>query len=512
MNDHMHEEWQDDYPSDQQWSGIDPESSAAPPTDSSAAGMAAAWVVIVLIVLLVLAAPVLFEDGNDSTDDRVAMVITELTGKYFVGAADVLGEQGKVAMRREVDQALGRGSIGQRQRSIILIAELGGAGQAAERVEALNDLIQREEARDEPLELTESQRRVQRILNAIYNDAEAEAPNIAALSDDDRDFLRDELGWFGKLALTPSEIASTAERDAVLRPARRIIILAFSAMAFFGMLGLGGFIGLIVLLVFAAQGRLEGGLSTRGIAAHGVYAETFAVWFALFLVLQIPASRIAAQMPEHQLFIMFLAFMFSLAALVWPMVRGVPWSAARADIGLTLGRRPALEPLVGLAGYPMAVPLIAIGLVMMLVLMVIQGLLQQGMPSDPLAPDGGPAHPIIMQVAQGGVWQAIQLLLVAAVAAPIVEEIMFRGALYRHLRDATRGLGIAASVILSTLINTFIFAIIHPQGWVAAPALMSLAVMFTILREWRGTLIPAMVTHAVWNGVVMTLLIIALRS
>jgi len=78
--------------------------------------------------------------------------------------------------------------------------------------------------------------------------------------------------------------------------------------------------------------------------------------------------------------------------------------------------------------------------------------------------------------------------------------------LYRHLRDAFGRGGVAMSIALGTVINTFVFAIIHPQGWVAVPALMSLAVGFTLIREWRGTLIPSMVGHAVSNGIVMCML------
>jgi len=508
----MSEYRQNDASPDQPWPGSSPDAPRGEPDHSSILGIVIAWTLIITVVAWIVVLPSLMEDGEGEHDDRVAMVITELTGKYMVGAADVLGEQGRVAMRREIDTLLGAGSIGQRQRIVILHSELGDAGAAAKRLQKLNTLIATEEARDEPLELNEQQQRVQEILNKLYPDPEAAEPNRDSLSDDDRDFLRDELGWFGELALAPPDSASSNGRDAVLRPARRIILLAFGAMAFFAMLGVGGLVGLIVLIVFAARRRLAGGLSQRGLAPHSVYAETFAIWLIVFLALQWPASALAANQPEHQLFMMFIAFMLSLVALAWPLARGVKWEAVRRDIGWTFGRRPAVEPLVGLAGYPMVVPLLAVGVMLMFVLMAIQAMMQSGSPGDPLMPDSAPAHPIIMEVAHGGMWQAIQLLLVAAVAAPIVEETMFRGVLYRHLRDATRNAGMEISIALSTLLNTFIFAIIHPQGWVAAPALMSLAVMFTILREWRGTVIPAMITHAVWNGVVMTLLLIALQS
>ena len=58
--------------------------------------------------------------------------------------------------------------------------------------------------------------------------------------------------------------------------------------------------------------------------------------------------------------------------------------------------------------------------------------------------------------------------------------------------------------------NTFLFAAIHPQGWVAIPALMGLACGMTLIREWRGTLIPSMVIHALSNALVMSMLWIVL--
>jgi membrane protease YdiL (CAAX protease family) len=124
-------------------------------------------------------------------------------------------------------------------------------------------------------------------------------------------------------------------------------------------------------------------------------------------------------------------------------------------------------------------------------------------PQPVFAPAGGPAHPIIAELGDGSALLIVQVLLLASVAAPIVEETIFRGVLYRHLRDASAGLGFVVSVLFSTLLAAFVFAVIHPQGWVAIPALMSLAVGFTLAREWRGTLIPSMVMHGVSNGLVL---------
>ncbi len=89
---------------------------------------------------------------------------------------------------------------------------------------------------------------------------------------------------------------------------------------------------------------------------------------------------------------------------------------------------------------------------------------------------------------------------------------MFRGVLYRHLRDATGGAGRVLSVVLSAAPSALVFAIIHPQGWVAVPALMALAVSFSLAREWRGTLIPCMIVHGISNGVVLGIVSVLARA
>jgi membrane protease YdiL (CAAX protease family) len=90
---------------------------------------------------------------------------------------------------------------------------------------------------------------------------------------------------------------------------------------------------------------------------------------------------------------------------------------------------------------------------------------------------------------------------------------MFRGALYRHLRNATeRRLGRTGSFLASAAVVSFLFAVIHPQGVLAVPALMGLAVGLTVLREWRGSLLPSMMVHGIHNGLTTFVLVQALRG
>ncbi len=156
----------------------------------------------------------------------------------------------------------------------------------------------------------------------------------------------------------------------------------------------------------------------------------------------------------------------------------------------------------------MTMPIIGAGLLLTLLLMVVQGLFHGG--GDAFAGTGGPAHPIIVELASGSTASRVVIVLLAAVAAPLVEETMFRGVLYRQVRTAFARLGTAMSIVLSTLVVSFVFALIHPQGWVAIPALMSIAIGMTLVREWRGSLIASIVVHATNNGIIVGMLILLL--
>jgi membrane protease YdiL (CAAX protease family) len=153
----------------------------------------------------------------------------------------------------------------------------------------------------------------------------------------------------------------------------------------------------------------------------------------------------------------------------------------------------------------MALPLLFGGLLVVLLI----SYLRQRAGGGGLFENGPPAHPLV-GVAPNNWWVRVQVVLAASVAAPLVEETMFRGVFYRHLREATRGGGFLLSVLASGLVSGFIFAVIHPQGALAVPVLMGLAFGFAIGREWRGSLLSCMVAHGVHNGILVLLLLTAL--
>src|SRR5207249_2199902 len=131
---------------------------------------------------------------------------------------------------------------------------------------------------------------------------------------------------------------------------------------------------------------------------------------------------------------------------------GVPWRQVRRDIGWGAGDRPALEPFYGILCYLAALPLVILCL---FVLVAVMQLGKRYGGEHFFGPDT-PTHPIEDYVLHSG-WKGWLLaVFLASVVAPVMEETMFRGVLYRHLREATAGLGRWLSVIFSALVVSFV--------------------------------------------------------
>ena len=117
--------------------------------------------------------------------------------------------------------------------------------------------------------------------------------------------------------------------------------------------------------------------------------------------------------------------------------------------------------------------------------------------------NAAPTHPIVHML-QGDGWHVLKLYGLACVFAPLLEEAMFRGALFHHLRRRWNWL-------ISATIVALLFAIIHPQGWTLVPTLGAIAIVLAALREWRGSLLASITAHATNNFIVLTIALLVLR-
>jgi membrane protease YdiL (CAAX protease family) len=90
----------------------------------------------------------------------------------------------------------------------------------------------------------------------------------------------------------------------------------------------------------------------------------------------------------------------------------------------------------------------------------------------------------------------IQILLIV-VAAPISEEVCFRGMLYGGLRERLPRLGAA-------LLSGLIFGALHAvTGLSAVPPLIAFGFILALLYEKTGSIVPGIVLHALNNSVAL---------
>ena len=96
------------------------------------------------------------------------------------------------------------------------------------------------------------------------------------------------------------------------------------------------------------------------------------------------------------------------------------------------------------------------------------------------------------------------LLATGAVAAPIVEELVFRGLLYRRLKLIWNR---RAALVVSALAFAAVHAIVPLM-----PSLFMMGVIFALVADRYNSLYPAMALHAFNNGIVILLLYATLNG
>jgi membrane protease YdiL (CAAX protease family) len=317
--------------------------------------------------------------------------------------------------------------------------------------------------------------------------------------------LQGSMGWYGVFLsdmLDPDPSFRARESASAMR-------MLAALGGFICLVALGGLIGLVWLGIAGWRALSHPtALACSPRADRGDrYAWTFVVIFGvmtgmgLALGVLLGGSGATAEPADETVemgvsgLVMQMAIMvIPLLGLLWACRGGRSWSQVREDVGLTAGAGVVREIGFGVLTWCAAVPLAAVGFVLAFILSALTG---QSV-SDA-------THPIQEAIADGGVAVRLALLVLAAVFAPLVEEIVFRGVLYRHLRERLGGIGHFASFVMAALASSALFAAIHPQGLVFAPILAALGVAFCIARELRGSLIAPMVAHGINNALIVGL-------
>lgn len=423
-------------------------------------------------------------------------------------------------------------------RGAIVVALTLGPDDAERTLSALEDEIAQKIA-DAPEEVADSPRAVRagklltdvRTTRSLISRLESGAGSAGQA---DLDALQEHHGWFARLLVEAVDAGGSGAAGTPLRDkaASDGVVLIFLLAGFgFGIVLaiFAGFVLFVVGVVLAGSGKIRprfvGGPWMRrrqrpfadGLDAR-VWLETCCVFIALFLGVKLVGTVVASMVlagssggaPPAWLTPLSMGLQWlTLPAIFWPMLRGMPARVWREQIGLSMPRgvfREVGSGVLGLLAFvPVYVMLALVVVIVMLIGSAAGGLWGAGGGGGDVPyftdPAPLPTNPLLEMVSRADVLTIFMLLTLAVVWAPLVEECIFRGALYRHMRSRL-------GFLCAGLITAGLFAALH--GYMMAQLVLvgSLGLAFALMREWRGSIVPTIAAHAVFNGTVLALLVL----
>jgi membrane protease YdiL (CAAX protease family) len=305
--------------------------------------------------------------------------------------------------------------------------------------------------------------------------------------------------WFRDRTLMElyRQAGDKAREQALMGEARKSLAsLSVGLGAVILVLGAGLFIGPIILLALILSSIFvfkKSSLSSRGISREDSPSFSpvslkdaiivFVSWdFArtgVGIFLGIAYGVRGHSPPQAVFFSHILLYAFILFLIGWAILKknGAPDLSGLGfpREGLAAG---FLQVLLGIGSYLSVVP------VMMGGVLLYQAIFKESTRSS------NPAFDII-----SGVTDSLGLFMIfslVGIFGPIFEEILFRGYLYTAVRKYMPAYGAAPLV-------GFVFALIHFDPGVLFP-LFLLGTLLAVIYERSGSLIPAIITHGIWNS------------
>jgi len=215
----------------------------------------------------------------------------------------------------------------------------------------------------------------------------------------------------------------------------------------------------------------------------GKLVDAFACFFAALMTTRVVFSIITATIFKNPnvtaiLFLSVAGYLIpAILAISYLSVMARREGATLSGIGLT-SKNLGMNIVYGILGYCAALPLISV------LALITRAIFHDN-------PDVTP-NPIMPLITAERGWEGrLLLFLLVSVAAPLVEEIFFRGVLQTGLRQR---FGILWAIFLSAVV----FALGHPmQDWIP---ILGLGIAFGTLRELRQSLVPGIVAHFIQNS------------
>jgi membrane protease YdiL (CAAX protease family) len=447
-----------------------PENPEAPPYPAERrwiAGIAVSWFLI-LAAIFITQIPQ-YRNSRYTDPDATRDVSMELIGKYIVGMKAFLGKTPEA----DIDmlpllRKIAQGSDNPRKylSFIPIVAELTTREKALEEFERFPAIPAGDPAAKDVS-----------LFKKLYQSGSASLTQQQYSS-------IERYGWVGKLALSQDMEASDPLRRSVVRSALRTFLTAviFTISGLLALIAglMVGIIGLILLAKKQLHVRFSAPETPRG-----PLLEAFAIYISGSITLPILVRWLY---PDYTLAASFMLIPVIVLALFWLSFRGLKWKDIRAAIGWHRGQGIFREIAAGILGYLAGLPLLFLALIPALKISRSTGRV--------------PAHPIVQLISANPITLILMFGLIC-LWAPVVEETFFRGMLFGYLRRRLHW-------IIAGIVTGFVFAVIHPQGWVAVPALGAIGFTLSAIREWRGSIIAPMTAHALNNGAVFLFAVLAL--
>jgi membrane protease YdiL (CAAX protease family) len=315
-------------------------------------------------------------------------------------------------------------------------------------------------------------------------------PGASTLPPDVKSALLDRHGWFGELALAYGKPKWDSSRRALTQSTSALRSIALGVLAAGALSLLAGLLALILFIRMVHAGDFEAGFEPRDAdEPDSIYLEVFVLFaggFLFLLGMHLVSFGMGAEGSMAWIAFLEAISWVLVGALAWPIARRADWAKFRDGVGLTRGEGLGREIGVGVMAFLAWLPVLLLIILTEAVISTALGA------ADTPAKHGYP----LFEPPRAGGWTLVWMgALGAVVWAPLVEELIFRGALYRYLRPRLRLWGAVPA-------SALVFASVHPytpSGWVSVGLM---GIVLALLREWRGSLVAGMTVHALHNGAI----------
>jgi membrane protease YdiL (CAAX protease family) len=310
------------------------------------------------------------------------------------------------------------------------------------------------------------------------------------LTPDEETGLRTRHGWFGDLLITHGQPATSPDRARLVEGGLLPVMLVLVVLCLLLVAFVGCAASIVVLFVKYSNGTLLPAF-VKPIPGGSVFLEMVPVFILGFLGVKVLTDVITTAFTLHPLSVALPLQWSLIFTLFWPVLRGMPFREFRHSLGWHSGKGVFREIGAGVVGYLAGLPVFVAGIAITFVLMMIRASItgQSKPPHNPIAEAFSSATPL----------QLIMLGLLATIWAPIVEEAVFRGGFYRHLRGR-------APVLVAAAISAVVFGFMHSYDAIMLGPVIALGFNFALMREWRGSIIASMTAHCLHNTTITLLM------